>query len=272
MKNIVTTDWLKQHLNDENQVIVDCRFDLSNPEAGFLAYNNSHIPGAVHLDLEKDLSSEVKEHGGRHPLPEQEYFLETLGNSGIDENTKVIAYDDGSYAMAARLWWLLKYVGHNEVYVLDGGFKEWSGKGYPVTDDQTLKENKQYKPTLREDLKVDISVVKEVMKDSSTCLVDARAPERYAGKMEPIDPVAGHIPTAQNYFFQRNLKGGKWKTKEELQENFRELSDKHVISYCGSGVTACVNILAMDEAGITSKLYVGSWSDWSSYKDNPVEK
>jgi thiosulfate/3-mercaptopyruvate sulfurtransferase len=272
MKNIVITDWLFNHLHEENQVIIDCRFDLSNPDAGVAAYNNAHLLGALHFDLEKDLSSEKQEHGGRHPLPKLEDFLEILENAGIDETTRVIAYDDGSYAMAARLWWLMKYVGHKEVYVLDGGFKEWVDKSYPITDKKHVNIKKTYNPSIQENLLVGISEVKEAIMDDEVQVVDARAPERFAGKVEPIDPIGGHIPSAQNFFFQRNLSNGKWKAVAQLNENFKDLSGKEVISYCGSGVTACVNVLAMDEAGITSKLYVGSWSDWCSYSDSPVEK
>lgn len=272
MKNIVTTDWLMEHMTDENLVIVDCRFELGKPAAGQAAFKESHIPGAVHMDLEKDLSGEKQVHGGRHPLPKMEDFVSVLGNAGIDEKTRVIAYDDGDYAFAARLWWMLKYLGHEQVYVLDGGYKEWVEKDYPVTSDLTGSEKKTYAPSLREDLLVEISNVKEVIESGAAQLVDARAPERYTGKVEPIDPVGGHIPTALNFFYQGNLKEGKLKSVVELKENFEELAEKQVISYCGSGVTACVNVLAMDEAGITSKLYLGSWSDWSSYKDNPVEK
>jgi thiosulfate/3-mercaptopyruvate sulfurtransferase len=272
MKNIVSVKWLSEHLDLEDVVVVDCRFELNDRDEGRRTYLKSHIPKAVYFDLEDDLSGEKQVHGGRHPLPNIATFVDTLGAAGISETAKVIAYDDGSCAMAGRLWFLLKYLGHKEVYVLDGGFEEWVNSGYPATKDMSQSMKKNYVPQIQEHLLVNVSNVKGVIGEQNVQLVDARAPERFKGEVEPIDIAAGHIPSAQNYFWQNNLRNSKWKTKEELTELYESLSEKEIISYCGSGVTACVNLLGMDEAGIDSKLYLGSWSDWCSYRDNKIER
>ncbi|WP_261133696.1 sulfurtransferase [Bacillus sp. Marseille-Q3570] len=271
MKNIVSADWLHSRLDDSNVVPVDCRFYLQEKERGMEEYQDAHIPGASYADLEKNLSGQVQGHGGRHPLPKLDEFLQFLGAIGIDDSKTVVAYDAQNTAMAARLWWMLKYLGHEEAYVLDGGIHEWEKKGYPLTEKLPDVVKTTYRPNIKEDMVADLAEVKLASQLDDMILVDARDGERFAGKSEPIDPKAGHIPTAQNKFFGDNLEQGKWKSKDQLKDRFQDQLHKPIINYCGSGVTACVNVLALDEIDKKSKLYVGSWSDWSSYNENPVE-
>ncbi|GIM46690.1 thiosulfate sulfurtransferase [Collibacillus ludicampi] len=270
--NFVSREWLKSHLEDPQVVIVDCRFELGKPEAGRHQYEKDHIPGAVYMDLEEDLSGPKGTHGGRHPLPDLNEFVEKIGKKGIDETVTVIAYDDGG-EMAARFWWMLRFLGHSNVKVLDGGYQNWVKNGLPVTDEISERAPRKFVPNIQSHMLVDMEYVKK--RDPKSVLIDARAGERFRGDVEPIDPVAGHIPGAVNYFWKEGLRpDGTWKTKKEQQERFRDVAAAdELIVYCGSGVTACANVLALEEAGLENiKLYLGSWSDWCSYSDNPVAK
>ncbi|WP_425335405.1 sulfurtransferase [Salipaludibacillus daqingensis] len=271
-KNIVEADWLeKQQLADV--VIFDCRFHLDDSNKGYEEYLVSHIPGAVYLDLEKDLSGEVQIHGGRHPLPDIDDFIEKLRKSGVSKDSTVVAYDDQRGAMASRLWWMLNYVGHDNVYVLNGGFQYWVEKGYSTSSRIPLPNRSNFKYDLQTHLIASKSEVKDSIGDDAVVLIDSRAKERYEGKVEPIDTVAGHIPGAfQENWQDRTTDVGLWKNQTELRKelnNYLE-SSKEIIVYCGSGVTACVNVLALTELGVKPKLYIGSWSDWISYKDTPI--
>ncbi|WP_077614842.1 sulfurtransferase [Caenibacillus caldisaponilyticus] len=269
MDPIVGQDWLAQRLGSPNIVVVDCRFNMADPEEGKREYERFHIPGAVYFDLEEDMSGPVTEHGGRHPLPDPKTFAEKLGERGIDHTKTVIAYDDQNGAMAARFWWLLGYLGHPNVAVLDEGFSAWVKKGLPVSNDKPIPVRTQFIPNIQHDWVVPMIGVKT--RAPEEVLVDARSPERYRGEKETIDRKAGHIPGAENWFWEDNLRDGKWRSAEELKERFRPLMHKPVTVYCGSGVTACANILAMKRAGLKNiKLYPGSWSDWISYPDNPI--
>ncbi|WP_349410656.1 sulfurtransferase [Pseudalkalibacillus sp. SCS-8] len=271
MKNIVSVDWLYENLENENVIPVDCRFYLDNKDQGQEEYHDAHIPGAHYADLEKHLSGTVHEHGGRHPLPELNQFVNFLESIGVDETKTVVAYDAQNTAMAARLWWMLKYLGHEKAYVLDGGFQAWEKKNYPLTEKLPETEKTTFNPDIQYDMVADLNEVKDATENDDIVLVDARDEARYLGKTEPIDPKAGHIPSALNRFFMENIEQGQWVSSSQLKERFEELTDKPVINYCGSGVTACVNVLALDEIGKKSKLYIGSWSDWSSYDENQVE-
>ncbi|MFC7391833.1 sulfurtransferase [Scopulibacillus cellulosilyticus] len=276
MKTIISMDWVREHLNDDNVVIVDCRFYLQDPNKGYHEYKASHIKGAVYFDLERDLSGPVSKHGGRHPLPDIKQLAFKLGDVGIDHNKTVVAYDNenGSIA-AARFWWLLKYMGHDNAFVMDESYSAWVEKGYPTEDKKSFNTSTQFIPRVNEEMLVRQSEVQDQMKNpDGRALIDARAEDRYLGKSEPLDKKAGHIPSAENWFWKDNIAAdGKWKSNEELKERFAPLKDKKSITvYCGSGVTACVNILALNAAGITNvKLYPGSWSDWVSYSENPIE-
>jgi thiosulfate/3-mercaptopyruvate sulfurtransferase len=273
MLHIVAQDWLFEHGTDEHIVIVDCRYTLGQSEAGAAAYAVDHIPGAVYLDLEQDLSGPKGKHGGRHPLPDWDDFTLRLGVSGIDRESKVIVYDDQGGAMASRLWWMLQTLGHEEVYVLDGGYTLWKQAGYPVTDEPPAVHPAVFEARPQEGKVVHMEDVKSRLGRPGTVLIDSREERRYLGLEEPIDPIAGHIPGAKSYFWKRSLnEQGGWKEAAALKDQFADLAAAdEIIVYCGSGVTACPNVLALKEAGFSNVLlYSGSWSDWVSYKDNPV--
>lgn len=265
---LVTPEWLYEHLKDPDLVVVDCRFDLTRPQSGKEGYRRNHIPGALYLDLEKDLSAPVGIHGGRHPLPDVDRFADRLGEVGIDRRRTVVAYDDQGGAMAARLWWMLRCLGHEAVFVLNGGYTAWTEMGYPVNDEVPRPEPTRFVPNPNRDLLVGM----EEVKAWDGLLIDSREPARYEGKAEPIDAKAGHIPGAVNRFWKENLgEDGRWKNPAEMKKEWAFALGKQAIVYCGSGVTACANLLALHAAGITdARLYAGSWSDWISYEQNPV--
>ncbi len=264
----VSPQWLEQHRQDPDVVIVDCRFALNDPQLGRNQYQAGHIPGAYYLDLNQDLSSPVDKHGGRHPLPDRTTLATKLSRMGMTEKTLVVVYDDARFAFAARFWWLLRWLGHDLVAVLDGGLTGYLAAGYGLTPDIPPKRpgNLILKPN--SDQVVDIATVKAIKDQPGVVLVDSREGDRYRGEREPIDPIAGHIPGAVNYFWQDVTDAeGKLRSSTELQAHWSEISNAdQILVYCGSGVTACVNLLALAAAGITSgKLYAGSWSDWCSY-------
>ncbi|MDJ0708146.1 MAG: sulfurtransferase [Leptolyngbyaceae cyanobacterium MO_188.B28] len=271
--NLVTPQWLYRHLDDPQVAIADCRFALADPELGQGQYQEGHIPGAHFLDLNRDLSSPVQIHGGRHPLPDMDQLAEKLGTLGIASDspqgpTFVVAYDDSRFAFASRLWWLLRYMGHTQIAVLDGGFKGWQAQGYPVTTAKPEAEPKVFTPKLQEGWLVDIEYVRQHKDSSHVQLIDSRSGPRYRGEQEPIDPISGSIPGAVNYFWQAvSDKDGNMRSPTDLQAHWSDLEQaEEVIVYCGSGVTACVNLLSQTLAGRPmGKLYVGGWSDWCSY-------
>ncbi len=272
-KYLVTMDWLNQHLHGPEVRIIDCRFILGNPTAGQEAYTKDHIPGAVYFDLEKDMSGEKSIHGGRHPLPSVEEFAFKLQQAGISNTTKVVAYDDQGGAMASRLWWLLQYLGHEQVFILDEGYSNWRDSQLPVTAEIPIYTPTSFTANVQTDMAVDMNTVKLKKDEADVIVIDSREEKRFLGIEEPIDKVAGHIPGAQNFFWKGVLdEEGNWKSPEQLQMHFQDINPaKEIIVYCGSGVTACPNILALKEAGYKNvKLYPGSWSDWCSYPENPV--
>jgi thiosulfate/3-mercaptopyruvate sulfurtransferase len=273
MKHIVSQAWLKEHLEDQDLVLVDCRFALGKPDLGRSEYVQDHIPGAFYMDLEQDLSGPKMIHGGRHPLPDLGAFSILVGQIGIDATRKVVAYDDQGGAMASRLWWMLQFLGHSEVYVLDQGYSAWKAAGNPVTDDVPVASPRIFSPKVLRYMLASHDEVQDKLGKAGTVLVDSRETKRYLGLEEAIDPKAGHIPGAHNYFWKDVLnEQGAWKSAEEQEEHFKQLqAADEIIVYCGSGVTACPNVLALKEAGFENvKLYSGSWSDWISYEDNPV--
>lgn len=276
MSYIVSPDWLKERMekNPEETVIVDTRFQLNDPDAGRRAYLESHIPGAVYLDLKKDLSSKPEKHGGSHPLPDMDMFAAKLGKIGIDNDTTVVAYGKTNDIFPARLWWLLHYMGHDKVYVLDGGYDRWVAEGHSVTDEIPISKKKEFKPQYRHEEVVDMKQVKEKLADDTAILIDSRSRDRYLGKTEPMHPKAGHIPGAKNMFWKGVLDAdGHWKNVDELKEHFADLpKDEEIIVSCGSGVSATPNIMGLKMAGFKNiKLYPGSYSDWISYDENEVE-
>ncbi|WP_427158744.1 sulfurtransferase [Aliinostoc sp. HNIBRCY26] len=266
---VVSSSWLIQHLHDPQVVIVDCRFSLADPQLGRNQYQASHIEGAYYLDLNLDLSSPVGEHGGRHPLPEPQELAEKLAAMGVEfQKTLVVAYDDSRLAFAARLWWLLRYLGHEQVAVLDGGFSQWEKAGYPVTDVIPLPQTASFIPEVRTELVVDREVVKNRKDLPNVVLIDSREGDRYRGEREPTDKIAGHIPGAVNYYWMEVTDAsGSLIPITEHQKRWQQVeSSEEILVYCGSGVTACANLLSLELAGIhTGKLYAGSWSDWISY-------
>lgn len=266
---IISPQSLKERLDDPQVVIVDCRFALAKPQQGYQQYQTSHIPGAYYLDLNQDLSAPVQRHGGRHPLPDPQKIAEKLAGIGVRVGeTLVVAYDDSRFAFAARLWWLLRYLGHDRVAVLDGGWGAWQSQGYPVTDEIPTPQPGQFVPQVRSDWLVDINGVKTQKELPEVALVDSRARDRYLGENEPIDPIAGHIPGAINYPWQEVTNDqGYLHSPDQQKQRWQDLQDKSdIIVYCGSGVTACVNLLSLEVAGVKKgKLYEGSWSDWCSY-------
>ncbi len=270
---VITASWLKAKLEQspkpQDIVIIDCRFSLAEPDLGRKQYQANHLPGAYYLDLNQDLSSPIQKHGGRHPLPDLEQLAAKFAALGITlGETLVVIYDDSRFAFAARLWWLLRYLGHDRITLLDGGFSGWQNQGYPLTSELSPAPTKigKFILQLRPEMLVDIQQVKA--RQGQTALVDSREPERYRGEQEPIDPVAGCIPGALNYPWQEVTNAQGYVQPLEIhQQRWERLQETtEIMVYCGSGVTACVNLLSLEIAGIkTGKLYAGSWSDWCSY-------
>jgi thiosulfate/3-mercaptopyruvate sulfurtransferase len=256
--------------------VFDCRHDLAKPDLGEQQYKQGHIPGALFAHLERDLSARKTGKNGRHPLPEPQDFEKWLEKTGLAPKDQVVCYDGGNGSMAARLWWMLRWIGHDKVAVLDGGFAQWVKEGRPVTIDVPLFTPLNYPIKVRKDLAVDVDFVARNLKGSF--LVDARAPARYRGEQEPIDPVAGRIPGAKNRFNTDNLSAqGTFKSPDELKKEFGAVlgnkKPSEVIHYCGSGVSACHNLLAMEHAGLKGgKLFAGSWSEWIADPQRPQER
>ncbi len=274
MSNLITVEKLSQQLADPDLRIIDTRFALSDPAAGYSAYSAGHIPKAIFLDLNKYLSSPVGEHGGRHPLPDMQQFATTLAQAGVGNSNKVVVYDEQAGACAGRLWWLLKYAGHDAVQVLDGGLPAWVEADHATNQETPEFGRSEFKLNLRPHMQVDMDYVKQNLNNPTVQIIDARSAERYRGENETLDHKAGHIPGALSVPFADNLSGNYFKPSEQLAARFVDLglaNAQEVIVYCGSGVSANHSLIALQEAGIeNAKLYVGSWSDWISYQDNPI--
>jgi thiosulfate/3-mercaptopyruvate sulfurtransferase len=274
---LISIQDLRANLGNPDWVFVDCRFDLSDKTIGKEHYLEAHIPGAVYAHLDNDLASPViPGKTGRHPLPDVETFAETLSKWGIDGSVQVIAYDDDSGKYAARLWWLLRWLGHDAVAVLDGKFSHWVEAGFPTTAGIEANKIRSFTPHIRPELMVDADRVMAIRNDPAFRLIDSRTEDRFHGIMEPLDPVAGHIPGAVNAFFGDNLtKEGHFKSKADLRARFDKIigvaPPEKVVLYCGSGVTAAHNLLALIHAGLgEALLYPGSWSEWITDPDRPI--
>lgn len=273
---LITTQTLSRHLDDPSWVIIDCRFNLAQPEAGYEAYLAGHIPGARYAHLNRDLSSPVTVMSGRHPLPDPAVLAVTLGRWGVDGTRQVVTCDENSGPFAARLWWLLRWLGHPAVAVLDGGLAKWRREGLPVTSVLPDVRPAVFAPRPDDDAWVSTAFVLDHLSGGDYTVVDARAVERYAGEVEPLDPVAGHVPGAVNRPFTGNLDSdGCLLPAAELRWLFegvvKGVPPWRVIQMCGSGVTACHNLLAMEVAGLTgARLYAGSWSEWVRDPGRPV--
>lgn len=273
MKNLVDVAWL---LENKNKVIlIDALSNFLVPSEGKEKYAQGHIAQAYHLDLADDLSGSGTKHGGRNPLPDINVLTKKLESFGISNDSLVVVYDEGSM-YAARFWWLAKYLGLTNVKVLDGGLTAWLEAQQPLTSEVPALplEKGKINLNLNHNILVDYQEIKNIIKDNSgkKALVDSRNHERYEGKNETIDAASGHIPKALNYFFNDVIdESGKYKDKFFLKEHFKDLLKYDELTfYCGSGVSAAVNILALDELDIASKLYIGSWSDYVSYDDAKI--
>jgi thiosulfate/3-mercaptopyruvate sulfurtransferase len=275
-RTLISTDALAAHL-DGSWAIVDCRYDLHTEAWGREQYLVAHIPGAVYASLSRDLSGPRTGANGRHPLPCVEDLETTLGRFGISSNTQVVMYDQDAGMYASRMWWMLRYMGHDAAAVLDGGWAKWLREQRPTRSGEESRTAKVFTAHRRKELRVLLDRVQAAADDASLQLVDARAPERFEGTNEPLDRAAGHIPGAVNHFFRRNVSAdGVMLPPDRLRDQFQEVigdrSPEQVVMYCGSGVTACQNLLAMEHAGLPgAKLYVGSWSEWSADPTRPVE-
>jgi len=260
---------------DERLRVVDCRFVLSDPDAGRRAYGEGHLPGAVYAHLDDDLAGPVTPLSGRHPLPDPDDFAAVLGGWGIDPDTLVVAYDDASGALASRLWWMLGWVGHGARRVLDGGIDAWRAAGLPLTTAEPSPPRAPAYPVRPDPERVAGTAAVIEALAAGIPVVDARSPERFLGRHEPIDPVAGHIPGSLNHPFSANLdEDGGFLPARELAARLGSLGvgdDGNAVSLCGSGVTACHTILAAAVAGLPEpRLYPGSWSEWIRDPDRPV--
>jgi len=275
---LISPSELAEHIDDPDWRVVDCRFWLDDTEKGRRDYLDAHIPGAVYAHLDEDLSGEVVSgETGRHPLPYLEDFIEQLSIWGIGENVQVVAYDDRGGAMAARLWWMLRWLSHEAVAILDGGWQHWVKDGYPVSDQVPSPERLRFNPDIRPELLVTTEQVEALREDPDYVLVDSRTSERYRGENEPIDPVAGHIPGALSAPYPENIdSSGRFLPRASLRERFNsilgEVPPDRAVFYCGSGVTSVHNIIAMLHSGLgEGKLYLGSWSEWITDSSRPVE-
>ena len=275
---IVSTQELALHLDDPEWVIFDCRHDLMKPGRGEELYREGHIPGAHFAPVDGILSGAKNGMNGRHPLPDPDVFAEFLGRHGVSDTTRVVAYDDVGGQFAARFWWMVRWIGQARAALLDGGFPKWMQEGRQVTSLIPARRNASIRAGLQPGLIWTAEDVQRQLRVSESHLVDARAPERFRGEVEPIDRIAGHIPGAKNRFFKMNLNGDlTFRPAHELRTEFEALIENaapdKVGHQCGSGITACANVFAMEYAGLPgSKLYVGSWSEWIADPSRPVAK
>jgi thiosulfate/3-mercaptopyruvate sulfurtransferase len=274
---LISAEELHKHLEDADWVVVDCRFNLADHEQGRKDYVQEHVPGAVYAHLDDDLSGPIiREVTGRHPLPSVERAAAVFSALGIGNGSQVVTYDDRGGMSSGRLWWMLRWLGHDAVAVLDGGWQAWQAAGYPTRSGEETRLAAEFTPQPREDFAVDAEAVQRLRTDPAYMVVDSRTADRYRGENETMDPIGGHIPGAISGPFGENLGAdGRFKSAEELRERFEALlgetpSDRAVF-YCGSGVSAAHNILALAHAGLgDAKLYPGSWSEWIVDPERPV--
>jgi thiosulfate/3-mercaptopyruvate sulfurtransferase len=275
-KMLVTTHELAQHLNDPHWVVFDVRHDLMDVEKGRRVYATAHVPGAYFLHVDEDLAGKKTGKNGRHPLPDIDDFAARMNERGVTPQTQVVVYDDLGGNFAVRLWWMLRWLGHERVALLDGGYPRWEREGRLVTNEVPQPRKGAFVPRPREGATVDVGYVEQHREDPALKLIDARAAERFKGLQEPIDPVAGHIPGAVNRFWQKNLRpDGLFKAPEQLRREYTELlgatAPDQAVHMCGSGVTSCHNMFAMELAGIPAgRLYAGSWSEWCADPARPI--
>jgi thiosulfate/3-mercaptopyruvate sulfurtransferase len=272
---LVSPEIVREHLDDPQYLVIDCRHSLTDFTLGKRLYDEAHLPGALFADVENDLAGHKTGRNGRHPMPEPETFAGFLRSLGADDETQIVAYDAGADMFAARLWFLCRWIGHDAVAVLDGGFAVWQRLGYPVTDAlATPRRAGTLVARPHHDFLVDARHVRLHLHDPAMQLLDARAEDRFAGQNETMDPVAGHIPGAINRWFKRNFNDdGTFKSPDVLRAEFGEqgLDANRVVHQCGSGVSSAANQLAMVHAGLEgSRVYGGSWSEWIADPSHPV--
>jgi thiosulfate/3-mercaptopyruvate sulfurtransferase len=273
---LISTDTLASHLQ-AGWVIADCRYDLQRGDWGHGEYLAAHVPGASYVSLSHHLAGPPNGTNGRHPLPSHEALVDVFSRLGIGEQTQVVAYDQDSGMYAARLWWLLRYAGHTSVAVLDGGFAKWTAEGRPTRAGEESRPAAAFTADWQSQMQLDVNSVMAVSRVPATLLLDARSPERYEGQVEPIDRVPGHIPNAANHFYKSNMAPDNSmlpadRLRAQFEVSLRGHTPGQTVMYCGSGVTACHNLLAMEHAGLSgARLYVGSWSEWSADPQRPVE-
>lgn len=255
----------------KSTVVLDCRFNLMDKPQGLALYQQGHIPGAFYVDLERDLSSAVQIHGGRHPLPDVGHLQKRLQSFGVNQHTTVVVYDDSRIAYAARAWWLLRCMGHENVRILNGGFNAWVAHNGAIDRREPAFKSGNFKANLIANQTIERE---SILGNPALTIIDSREAQRFQGIEEPIDPIAGHIPNAVNYFWQEITdEQGSVKSLEWQKNHWANLADTTDIAvYCGSGVTACVNIFSLHLCGIHAKLYAGSWSDWCSYLPVPEKE
>jgi thiosulfate/3-mercaptopyruvate sulfurtransferase len=276
-KILVSPEELARHLDDPQWIVFDTRHDMGDVGKGRRAYAAGHIPGAYFLHVDEDLSGAKTGRNGRHPLPDLETFASKINACGVTPQAHVVVYDDLAGNFAVRLWWMLRWLGHERVALLDGGFPLWEKEGRPVTKDVPAPRKGAFVPRPHPGSTVDVQFVERFREDPSMKLVDARAENRFAGQQETIDPVAGHVPGAVNRFWKKNLTpDDRFKAPAELRREFDALlagmAPSQAVHMCGSGVTACHNIFAMELAGLPgARLYPGSWSEWCSDPNRPMD-
>ena len=276
--SLISTQIAQDNLNNPKWRYFDCRYELTAPEKKKAEYSVSHIPGALYVHLSQDLAAtHVAGKTGRHPLPSIDDIAVKFSAMGIDSSIQVAVYDDAGGAHAARLWWILRWLGHDAVTVIDGGWSSWIKEERPVSSDVLIVEKKEFIALPRHSWTVTADEILKYLNNPEGCVLDARSAQRFLGENEKLDPVAGHIPGAHSAPFTDNLdENGNWKSRSDLRQKFEKLLDgspaEEVVSYCGSGITACHNILAMYHAGLgDSRLYPGSWSEWVTNPERPVE-
>ena len=274
-QTIISVEELYKNINDQDWFIFDCRFSLSDPNEGTTKYNQGHLPTAQFVNMDKDLASAITPKTGRHPLPDPDVFIQKLQTWGVNNSSQVICYDNLSGAFAARMWWLLKWLGHNDVAVLDGGIDKWNESDLPLEKDVQSRVKGTFSGQANNSMWVDVNFVQQQLAPAAINLIDARSKERFTAEDSKTDPVPGHVPGAMSYPFSENIsKQGIFLSKSKLKERFANLytdEQKEVISMCGSGITACHNLLAMCIADLPmARLYAGSWSEWIKEKSRPV--
>ncbi|WNQ11106.1 sulfurtransferase [Paenibacillus aurantius] len=273
--NRVSREWVVRQLNQNagGFSIADVRFHPDDPDYGHRVYRENHLPGAVFVDLKRDLTDPAGTHGGRSPLPSVERLADLFGRLGFERSKPIVVYDDDLRPEAARLWWILRYLGHEQVYILEGGYSGWAAAGLPVTEAETNPAPASFVPEVQAERLADVETVRTAVARGTAALVDSRDRRQFLGEAAPYDPVAGRIPGAVHAFWKDGVnEEGGWKSPEAQRLRFSLLDqEQDVIVYCGSGLSACPNVLALEEAGFRRvKLYAGSWSDWISYADHPV--